>query len=106
MQEPAATILKLQPVEEIIAQRSNPATTLNISMASRIKQTCISLPGIALISAITFFGLLLILQPRYIFKKSKDDTASKKINYWIVLGIALVGGLCVYVIPKLITMSE
>jgi len=106
MQEPQPTVLKLQPVEQILEQAAAEQTeTVKITIATRIKNACVSVPGIALAATAVFFILLLMLQPQYIFKKGQDETEGKKINYWLVLGISFVGGLCVYGIPKLIAVS-
>jgi len=64
---------------------------------------CGSRIGIALISIVIFFFLLLILQPTYIFKKNKDNEFSlKHINYTLVFIISVVGGICVFFIPYFI----
>jgi uncharacterized membrane protein YcgQ (UPF0703/DUF1980 family) len=106
MEAPSATVLKLKPVEDIIAGASpTPAVSTQTSMINKVKSFCLSKLGVALLTSIVIFIILLILQPKYVLKKPTDNEPYQKINFFVVLVISLIAGLLVYFIPSTIKNS-
>jgi hypothetical protein len=73
----------------------------------RTKDFCFSKLGVALLTFIFVFALLLILQPAYIYKKNQDNSHSlKHVNYALVSGISLIAAIIVVLIPLFIAKRK
>jgi hypothetical protein len=96
-----------QRLEEILA--GGPAA--EIQQKKNFKQQavvfCGSRIGLALITGVVLFILLLFIQPTYIFKRNKENKHSlKHINYGLTLIISLFGSVCVFLIPYFISKGS
>ena len=77
------------------------------TFVQKAKKFCCSKIGIALITFVLVFLLLLFLQPMYIFKKNDENSFSiKYINYAIVATISVSSALLVLVIPLFILKNK
>ena len=77
-------------------------------MKGKIKAFCLSRLGVSLISFVVFFVLLLLVRPVFIFQRPRegDDPTVKRVNYWVVFGIAVIGALLTYFIPALLMNKQ
>jgi hypothetical protein len=86
----------MDPVREVLLQGPVPE---KVATTNRLKQFCLSKLGVALIATCVFFMILLLLQPQYIFQVGVDQHEPKKMNYTVTIGISIVGGVLVYLLP-------
>ena len=71
------------------------------------QKLCHSKIGIAVLTFLFVFTLLMILQPMYIFKRNADNEHSlKHVNYALVLGLAAIVALVVTVVPYFIARRK
>jgi hypothetical protein len=97
-----------QRLEEILNESPPSTQQAQKTFADNAKSFCASRIGLALLSGVVFFFLLLILQPTYIFKKNKENNSFgfKDINYLLVFIISAIGSLCVGLIPFAINKTS
>uniref|UniRef100_A0A6C0BN10 Uncharacterized protein n=1 Tax=viral metagenome TaxID=1070528 RepID=A0A6C0BN10_9ZZZZ len=103
----SATSERLAPVprdavQNLIDEAPASEKQVNTSVTNKLKSFCLSRLGLALISFILFFILFLVLQPKFIFKKSKDGLELPQINYMLIFICSLVGAALVYFLPLVI----
>ena len=92
-----------QRLENIINKGPPSAEQEAKGFLTQAKKFCFSKIGLAILTFIFLFLLLLVLRPSYIFKKSDDNAHSfKSVNYALLSAIALIGSLLVIVIPYFI----
>lgn len=97
-----------QRLGEILDQGPPSTQKVRQTFTKKAGSFCASKLGIALLSGVIYFFLLLILQPRYIYKKNQENNTFKfkNINYIVVFVISLVGALGVFLIPCLINKTS
>lgn len=96
-----------QRLTNLIKEAPIPEKEQNKTFIQKTKKFCFSKIGIALITFILVFLLLIFVQPAYIFKKNEEGSFSMKyINYAIVAAISLLAALLVLIIPFLINKGK
>jgi len=84
------------PVQEIV-QNGPPPITQPKDLFTNV---CTSNLGLAALSVLLFFTLLLLIQPSYVLTKGPGEYDSAHLNYTITIGISIICGVLVYVVPK------
>ena len=74
------------------------------SLKSKVTAFCLSRLGVTMASFVLFFVLLLATRPVFIFQRPQegDDPTVRRVNYWVVFGIAIIGALLTYFVPALL----
>jgi hypothetical protein len=73
------------------------------TFGAQVKRACLSKVGIAVLTFLLIFVLLLALQPTYIFKMDPEGGRSRnKINYGLIAGLAILAAGLVVGLPLLI----
>lgn len=73
---------------------------VDVSYYEKVKQFCLTKFGFAVMAALIFFLVQLILQPWYIYKNNVV-TGLRQINYLTVIIVSFIGSALVYFLPGL-----
>lgn len=86
-------------VDKLINQAPPSKTQVNTNIGTKIKTYCTSRIGITWLSFPLFFMLLLIIQPKFIFKRNNEGIEMQTINYTLVVIVSIISSLIVYFVP-------